>query len=193
MGRIAHFDNDQFFDTALALLVEGGPAAVTVTGIAERLGAPVGSFYHRFPSRDVIVAGLWLRTAETFQKGFLELLAKGDGAEAALYTVRWARSHPEEGSLLLLHRQEELTWRAWPEEMKEQAAELAKALRAGLRQFTKKWFGYISRKAFDRVVFALADVPLAAVQRHLQAGRKLPKGLDELVRETSLAVLGRKK
>jgi AcrR family transcriptional regulator len=193
MGRRAYFDNDHFFDAALKLLAAGGPVAVTVAGIAEMLGAPVGSVYHRFPSRDMILAGLWLRTAAVFQKGFLEALQKGDAVEAALYTVRWARAHPQEGRLLLLHRQEELTWGPWPEEMKERAAGLTKELAAGFRGFTKKHFGSVSNSALESAVFALADVPLAAVQRHLQAGKPPPKSVDGLVEETCLAVLGRKK
>jgi AcrR family transcriptional regulator len=193
MGRRAHFDNDQFLDAALKLLAAGGPAAVTVAGIAETLGAPVGSVYHRFPSRDVILAGLWLRTANSFQRGFLELLDKGEAVEAALYTVRWARAHPEEGQLLLLHRQEELTWGPWPEEMKVKAAQLAKELEAGFRRFANKRFGRVSKKTLERTVFALADVPLAAVRRCLQAGKAPPPSKDEFVRETCLAVLRRKR
>jgi hypothetical protein len=45
----------------------------------------------------------------------------------------------------------------------------------------------------DRVVFALADLPLAAVRRYLQAGETPPDSMDELVREASLAVLRRKR
>jgi AcrR family transcriptional regulator len=110
MGRKAHYANEQFLDAALKLAAAGGPGAVTVAAIAEKLGAPIGSVYHRFPSRDVILAELWLQAAESFQAGFLELLKGDDGIEAALYTPRWARSHPEQGRLLLLYRQEELTW-----------------------------------------------------------------------------------
>ncbi len=191
MGRRPHFENAQFFDAALGLLVAGGPAAVTVAGIAGALGAPVGSVYHRFASRDVILAGLWLRTAEAFQRGFLDVLVKGDAVDAALYTARWARAHPEESRLLLLHRQEELTSGPWPEEMRSRSEALAIDLRAGLRRFAKRRFGKAGREELDRVVFALADVPLAAVQRHLQAGERSPESVDALVRETCQTVLRR--
>jgi AcrR family transcriptional regulator len=191
MGRKAHYANEQFLDAALKLAAAGGPGAVTVAAIAEKLGAPIGSVYHRFPSRDVILAELWLQAAESFQAGFLEWLKGDDGLNAALYTPRWVRSHPEQGRLLLLYRQEELTWGPWPKDLKRRVSRLAKDLEEGMSGFTKRTYGRVTRKSLDRVVFALAELPLAAVRRYLQAGETPPDSVDELVREASLAVLRR--
>ena len=58
-------------DAAMRLVAEGGPNAATVAGIAGALGAPVGSIYHRFKSRDLLLARLWIRTVKRFQVGFL--------------------------------------------------------------------------------------------------------------------------
>jgi len=35
------------------------------------VGAPTGSIYHRFDSRDVLLAKVWLRAAGAFQSAFL--------------------------------------------------------------------------------------------------------------------------
>jgi len=61
MGR-AFFDNAGFLGAARALACERGPSAVTVDSVAQRLRAPKGSFYHRFPSRDALLGELWLKT-----------------------------------------------------------------------------------------------------------------------------------
>ena len=50
-------------------------AAATVSRIATSVGAPVGSVYHRFASRDVLMAELWLRTITRFQDGYLAALS----------------------------------------------------------------------------------------------------------------------
>jgi AcrR family transcriptional regulator len=67
MGR-AHFEHADFLDAARTLAIEHGPAAVTVGSVTQHLGAPIGSFYHRFASRDVLLAELWLTTVLAFQE-----------------------------------------------------------------------------------------------------------------------------
>ena len=69
MPRPAKFTEDQILDSALRLVAEGGPGAATIAGIAGLLGAPVGSIYHRFRSRDLLLARFWIRTIKDFQKG----------------------------------------------------------------------------------------------------------------------------
>src|SRR5438874_5907366 len=88
MGR-PKFANEDFLDAALAIAAEHGPPAVTVGAISERLGAPVGSFYHRFASRDLLLGELWLRTVVDFQQGITAALDEGDGLGAALHTPAW--------------------------------------------------------------------------------------------------------
>src|SRR5271167_4690293 len=43
MGR-AHFDHADFLGAARTLVIERGPAAVTVGSVTQHLGAPTGSF-----------------------------------------------------------------------------------------------------------------------------------------------------
>lgn len=191
MGRKARFKKDQFIDAALKLAAERGPGAVTMASIAGQVNAPIGSVYHRFASREILLAELWLRLVESFQQGFLEALDQGDGLQAALHTLKWVRKHPNEGRVLLLYRREELTSGEWPDEIKERARQLTQKLDKGLRTFTRRLFGRVTKQSLIRITFALIDVPYAAVRRHLQAGKLPPAGVDELVRDTYLAILGR--
>ena len=189
MGRKPHFSNEQFYTAAMNRITECGPELVTVASIAEAIGAPVGSVYHRFSSREMIMAGLWLSIAESFQKGFLEILNAGDCIAASLYTPQWVRRNPIESKILLLYRREELIGGEWPEQVRERAEELEQELRSGLNSFVKKQFGRYSGQNIRRTVFALIDVPLASVRRHLENDETPPEYVDELVRETCITMM----
>src|SRR5450631_2184054 len=102
MPRVS-FSRADFLGAARALAAAGGPAAVTVGSVTERLGAPSGSFYYRFASRDVLLAELWLATALAFQEGFVAAINAGDGLAAALHMPAWVRRNPDDARLLLLY------------------------------------------------------------------------------------------
>ncbi|PKN32554.1 MAG: TetR/AcrR family transcriptional regulator [Deltaproteobacteria bacterium HGW-Deltaproteobacteria-19] len=192
MGRKPHFTSDQFADAALELISEGGPKAVTIAAIAARIGAPVGSVYHRFQSRERILAEAWLHLAESFQEGFISLLEKDDAMEAALYTPRWVRSHPKEARVLLLHRREELVAGPWPQEIRRRAESLEKEIRSALAAFSCRFFGSSEKQLVRRCVFALIDVPLAAVRRPLEEGRLPSPAVQSLIRESCESIMRRK-
>lgn len=189
MGRKPHFSNEQFYAAAMNRIAQCGPESVTVASIAEEIGAPVGSVYHRFSSREMIMAGLWLGIAESFQKGFLATLDSGDCVSASLYTPKWVRTNPLESKILLVYRREELVGVEWPVQVRERAGALEQELRNGLIAFVKRYFGRYSEKNMRRTVFALIDVPLASVKRYLENGKTPPEYEDELVRGTCTALM----
>ena len=191
MGRTAKFTPEQFVDAALDLVAAHGPTAVTMSALASRLRAPIGSVYHRFASRDALLARLWLQIVQSFQKGFLDALRQEGGLEAALYTPKWVRAHPKEAKLLLVYRREELVSGPWPEEIQTHAASVARELDAGIRQFARQVLGSGSKSALRRTQFALIDVPYAAVRRSLIADEALPQEVDQMVSEAYTAILGR--
>lgn len=191
MGRTAKYSQNQFVDAALDLVAERGPAAVTISAVAGKLSAPIGSVYHRFASRDVLLAKLWLRTVQGFQEGFVDTLRTKGGVEAALYTPRWVRKHPKEARLLLLYRREELISGPWPDEIRGLALRLAGELDSAIERFAEELFGALSETALLKTKFALIDVPYAAVRRSLVARKPLPEAVDELVAETCAVILGR--
>jgi AcrR family transcriptional regulator len=191
MTRTAKYTSEQFIDAALELVVEFGPAGVTIAALAEKLRAPVGSVYHRFPSRDHILATLWLRTVEAFQAGFIDALKRKDGLAAALYTPRWARGCLNEARLLLLYRRDEFVSGSWPSDIESHATRLKRELDAAIAEFTRDIFGSVTEENMLRIVFALIDVPYASVRRSLRAGKTPPFEVDELVSETYNALIGR--
>lgn len=49
--------------------------------------------------------------------------------------------------------------------------------------------GVAGRAGRERIAFALADIPLALVRRHLKAGEPIPIGAENLVATTTRALL----
>src|ERR671918_929405 len=127
MARPAKFTSTDILDAAARLIAEGGPRLATVNTIASDLGAPTGSIYHRFASRELLLARLWIRTIRRAQGGFLEALAIPDLYEAArtaaTHIPRWSREHLDDARVLLLYRRADLAAR-WPEELGEELASL---------------------------------------------------------------------
>ena len=193
MGRPARFDSDLILDAAARLIARDGAAAATATAVARELGAPSGSIYHRFPSRDVLVATLWTRAARRFQEGFLATLSLPDVIEAsdaaALYTPVWCRAHLDEACVLLLHRSRDLA-AAWPDELGGELDDLGRRLEDSIRSFARRRLGTARAAARERVALALIDIPYGAVHRHLVDRRPPPPAVDSMIVAASRTVLG---
>ncbi|MFF8264165.1 helix-turn-helix domain-containing protein [Streptomyces virginiae] len=69
MARPPRFDTGQLLDAAVRLAAVGGPASVTMSAVAQAVGAPSGTVYHRFTGRTALLAEVWLCTVERFQEG----------------------------------------------------------------------------------------------------------------------------
>lgn len=195
MARLAKFDHDQILDATARLAAHSGPAQVTMARIAEAIGAPTGSIYHRFASRDVLLAEVWLRTAQAFQDEFGARLAGANawqaGLDAALFVPARVRRKPEEARLLLLHRRSDFLSSGWPPELAERAAQLERQVDAALRGFSKRLLQRSDAEARRTVRFALVDAPMAAVLPHLRAQEPPPPLVDALIRSTYEAVMQR--
>jgi len=193
MSRPARFDEASILDAALSELVERGPRGVSVAGIARTLGAPSGSLYHRFSSRDHLLAAVWLRTAERFQEGFVARLDEAEGGlagvEAAVrFVVAWARRHPAEVGLLTRFRREDLVAGAWPPEVAERAAHLSRQLDDAAKRLAERLWPD-REPDMPALWLAAVSIPEAAVRRYLRAGQIIPAGLEEAVARASRAVL----
>ena len=190
MGHAA-FDNSDFLGAALALAGERGPAAVTVAAISAKLKAPTGSFYHRFASRDALLAALWFKTVLAFQEGIEAALDAGDGLKAALHTPRWVRGHPNEGRLLLLYHRDDFVQGDWPVALRDGLADKARRGKERLRKFARDTFGRAGPNEIKRTQFVLSEVPVAAVRQYLQRRERPPAIVDELIRTTYRAIVNR--
>jgi AcrR family transcriptional regulator len=188
MGR-AKFAEADFTAAALAIAAERGPLAVTVGLITARLGAPTGSFYHRFASRDAVLGALWLQTVLDFQQGITAALDAGDGLRAALHTPAWAREHLDGARLLLLYHRDDFVQGDWPRALRDRVAAQTARMADGFARGARLIFGGTGPEEIRRTQFLLAEVPVAAVRRHLERREPPPPIVDELIRLTYRAVV----
>ncbi len=192
MGRPAKYPADTLLDVALELLDEGGARAVSAAEVARRLGAPSGSLYHRFPTRDSLLVALWLRTVGRFQSAWVEQLelatSDAQAVAAALWVVAWCRDHLVEARALLLHRREDLLDGAPSPEVQRELARQSLEVQLALQRFARRRKER-SREARERHLFALVQLPYAAARPALAAGRAPPRSVDRLVSAAAKAVL----
>jgi AcrR family transcriptional regulator len=185
----AVFNHADFFDAALALAAEHGPSAVTVSAITARLGAPTGSFYHRFVSRNALLGALWLRTVLDFQVGVTAALDANDGLQAALHTPIWAREHLDAARLLLLYDRDDLVQGDWPKELRERVAEMTNRMEASASRRARVVFGRDGPEEAQLSQFLIASLPVAAVRQYLIRREPPPALVDRLIGVTYAAVV----
>ncbi|MFD7324317.1 TetR/AcrR family transcriptional regulator [Streptomyces sp. NPDC059875] len=192
MARPPRFDTDQLLDAAVRLAAAGGPAAVTMSAVAQTVGAPSGSVYHRFAGRPALLAEVWLRTVERFQEGYFDTLDSDPdpyraARAAARYVVSWSRAHPQEAALLL-YGPGEFGHADWSQEHARRADTGNRRVYASLDTLAEA-LGATGPQDRERIALALVDLPLSVVRRHLRAGQPLPPHAEDLTEECTAALL----
>jgi len=193
MGRPAKFANKDLLEAALRLASAGGPQAVTLSAIGDETGATTGSIYHRYSSREHLLAELWMDVVEGFQTAFIAALAEASDVEGAVrvatFMTRWVRSHVAEARVLLLYRRQDFVASEWPPELVARASALEPQMGVALRAFAKRALGRADADAMSRVRFALLDAPLGGIKPYLQSSKPAPLVIDALIEQTVRAVL----
>ena len=172
---------DTMLDAARDLLLEEGSRSATIEAIADASGAPTGSIYHRFGSRDELIAKLWIRAVYRSQASFLAALERDGPSEAALAAalsiIDFCEDHPADAQLLVGFRREDLI-RAVPDgPFAEELAVLNRPVKRALVQLARRLYGRPTRAALDRTLLAVFDLPYGAARRYLISGAPLPKAL----------------
>lgn len=191
MGHPVFSDSD-FLEAAQAIAAEHGPSAVTVASVTARIKAPVGSFYHRFKSLDVLLAHVWLMAVDSFQAGFIEAIDAQDGRRAALHTATWSRANLNQARLLLLYDKQDFLAGRLPKPLAKGFAAQLKRVTQHVRRFATHVFGSCGTHELYLVRYALAHAPVAAVRPFLVEGKKPPTFVDAVIESTYQAVIERK-
>jgi AcrR family transcriptional regulator len=172
-------------------VAKDGPAAVTVNSVTEKLGAPSGSFYYRFASRDVLLAELWLATALSFQDEYVAAIKAGDGLAAALHTPRWVRANPANARVFLLYHRDDFVNGDWPKKFVNGVRQQGRRIDACYQRFARQTFGGEDGEKLRLARFVLADVPKTAVIPHIQRSESPPPIVDEMIATTYQAIVQR--
>jgi AcrR family transcriptional regulator len=190
MGRPAHISDDDLLNAAMRVAARLGPARATVAAIAQEAGVPIGSVYHRVPSRSALLADCWIKAAERFGSRFLERLAAArtpaESVEAALVTPRFAREDHAAAVLLLACRREDFLEQA-QEETRARAASLNANLQKGIAEAASRLIPD-DPKARERMAVALIGIPYGAVRVFLPQAMP-PAELDAVIAAAAKAAL----
>lgn len=178
-------------DAAAELLVDAGPGALTAAGVARRLGAPSGSLYHRFGSRDHLAAALWLRSVERFDADVVQgLWSTDDPLVVAVRTARdvvgWTAAHPVDAAILTLFRREDLTGAGTPADLAQRAERLGRQQAEAVEHLSTRL-----ARPVEIVRFAVAGIPLAAVRPFVDERRAIAAWVGDAVERAVRGVLGR--
>jgi AcrR family transcriptional regulator len=194
VGRPRTHDTDAMLDAARAIALEQGARAVTVEAIAARSGAPVGSLYHRFGSRDALLAATWERALARFQPGFVDALHGEDPVAAALAGARWilafAREQPDDARLLAAFRPADVLGApGGPAAARLQAGN--EQILGALRELARPLPAARRARGLDVLSLAVVDITGGAVRRRLLAAQPIDEAFEEDVLAAVVAVLGR--
>ncbi|MDL2358136.1 MAG: TetR/AcrR family transcriptional regulator [Pseudomonadota bacterium] len=102
MVRLAKFTETHFIDSAIDVAAQCGLNAVSMSAIALKAGAPIGSVYHRFDSRGTILARAWLRVKADFRQDVASRWQGDDSWSAVAALLDWCRRKPVYARFLLL-------------------------------------------------------------------------------------------
>jgi AcrR family transcriptional regulator len=189
VARPAKFTDDQVLDGATVAVARYGPA-VTIAQIAQQMGAPVGSIYHRFESREHVLVQLWLRSIGRFQAGLLEAAGDPDVERAflrsALHIPRFCREQPATSLTMTLFRQQRLVQDP-PAGLEAAVASVNDAVDAALADLVRRRWGRSTERRYRLAVTAVRQSPYGLVRPYV--GVEVPAWLDEVVEASTKAII----
>lgn len=180
MARPPKFTSEQILDAARDAVVERWRDA-TVADVAERVGAPVGSIYHRFPSRDALFGALWERSIRRFHEGLSEAAQLDDPrvamAALARHIPRFCRAHPGDGKAMTLYRLPDLI-ELVPAGQRETLAQINDRINAELRRVTAARFGRLTDRRYRLALVATRQCPYGLIRPLI--GGPIPAEFDAI-------------
>jgi AcrR family transcriptional regulator len=180
-------------DAARSLLLSGGSRHATIEAIASATGAPTGSIYHQFGSRDELIAKLWMRAIYRSQASFIAALEHEDphtaALNAAMSVVTFCEQYPDDARLVVSFRREDLIQATPDSKIVEELKELNRPIERAVANLAERIYGQRTRETINRTLFAVFDIPYGAVRRYLIAGEELPPGLHRDLPKAITAVL----
>ena len=164
-------DTDAILDAVRELVLSRGPRAASVAAIAAASGAPVGTLYHRFRSRDGLLAAVWIRALERFQAAALAAAAPSDdpldrAAGLAGAMVRFAERRPDDARLLLAVRRDDLLDAAPGRSLRDRVDELNRPLLDEVRAIAVACYGKADARSLAAVSRAVVELPYGVVRRY---------------------------
>ena len=193
MTRRALHPKEDILDTTRSLIIERGVHSATIDAISRRSGAPVGSLYHRFRSRDRLLAEMWVRAVRRSQASFIAATRHPEpeqaAVDAALSIYDFVRHYPADARLLASFRREDLLRDTRIPGLIRELQELNQPLEAAVTILARRLVGKPTRTAVAQTLLAAIDIPMGMVRRYLLAGTEVPEWLRAPLEAAVRAVL----
>jgi AcrR family transcriptional regulator len=184
MGRLSTIDDGRVFSAVGSQLA--GAGSLTLQDVVAQTGVSIGSLYHRYRSREELLARTWLDAVIAFQEKFLAALesdAADAGEQAAMAVPRFCRAEPQRARVLISCRRQEFLSDGTSDNLKKQIASINENAAKSLSKFAR------SRKlSVEACRLGLVAYPLGAVRLYLP-DRKIPKRLDAYVAAAYLSAI----
>lgn len=185
MGRKSTFADQDVFRAVSTQIGTGD--SFKLQYLVEETGVSIGSLYHRYQSREGLLAAAWLDALRAFHVEFLAALSlsgREAGERAALATPEFARQQRDRAVILCLGRPEALLPPTAPADFLAAVEKENAKAKDALRAFSKR-----ENISMEACLYGVVAFPLAAVKLYLP-GRQLPKSADAFVRAAYNAAIG---
>lgn len=185
----AKFSSEGILDAAAdEILLHGADA--TIGAIAGRLGAPTGSIYHRFASREELLVRLWLRSVGRFHEHYLKAGDHPDPQRAllgmAVCVATFTRDHQPEAAAMTLFRQSRLAQTA-PASCRVEVEQVNVGIHRRLAALTASRYPHPTDRHRALVRVAAIDGPYGLVRPYVWD--TVPDWLPEVIEASTSAVL----
>lgn len=186
MGRTSQIDEAELFGVIANIMQKDG--TLSMQSIVSETGISTGSLYHRFQSREAMLAEAWVDALGAFQIAFIDAMNAGPdtGEEAALVTPRYCREFHDRALILACCQRSQFIGQDMVSEKLNACAkrntEMSKLLKAYARE---------TSTPLDACYLGIVHYPLAVV-RHYLPNRKVPKSADSHVRAAFHAAMSTK-
>lgn len=182
------FSADDILDAAARVVLTHGQRT-TVAEIAGEVGAPVGSVYYRFASRDELLVSLWLRSVRDFQRGFMAACCREPAEDAVVAAARhipvYCREHPAEARAMTLYRQAELR-RTAPAALRDEVAAVNDRVDAVSLELTRRRYRVADERRIALMATATRLCPYGLVRPYL--GGPIPDWIDDATAACARAI-----
>lgn len=187
MVRLAKYDESSFIDGAIEIAAQCGIGSVSMSAIAVKAGAPIGSVYHRFDSRSTILARAWLKVKADFRLEVANLWDQGDTWAAVVALLGWCRHKPVYARFLLQCQDFPDFGGALPAELNTLIEAEQSELDACFARCAQA-MQHDTDHARHTLHFILIDAPIAIVKPYLTQSQPIPASVEAILRASHDAV-----
>ena len=186
MVRLAKYNEDAFIDSAIHIAAQCGIGAVSMASIASKAGAPIGSLYHRFDSRNTVLARAWLKVRADFRSAVCGHWEQGDTWPAVEALVEWCRNKPVYARFML-ESDEAPDFGELPAALRAEIESDQAALDAAFMRCVQALPPHVD-EAGHVLRFLLIGAPVAIVKPFLSQDLPVPLSVDAVLRASHDAV-----